>query len=402
MKLLFITDNFPPEVNAPASRTFEHCKEWAKSGLDVTVITCFPNFPFGKVYKGYKNVIIKREEMEGIKVIRVWSFMAPNKGFIIRTLDFISFSISAFLCGLTIKTDLIVATSPQFFTAIAGRKLGFFKKAPWVMEVRDLWPEQVLASTNVKRNFLIRYFEWQEKRCYKAASLIVTVTNSFVDKIRARGITENKFIVVRNGVDRKAFFGRDKNHELLSKLHLEGKFVVGYIGTHGVSQNLSFIIDSICEINDPSVTFLFLGEGAEKTKVEKLAKKLGVMNILFLPQVSKERVIDYLSLVDVSLVPLRKSELYKSVIPSKIFENAGMKIPILLGVDGEARQLVEKYGSGIYYDPDNKQSFLKAFEEIRKPSIYAELQKGCEVMAKDFDRQKLARYMQDSLTKVIK
>lgn len=143
MKLLFLTDNFPPEVNAPASRTYAHCKEWVNNGVDVTVITCAPNFPQGKVYKGYKNKLYQTENMDGIKVIRVWTYITGNEGFIKRTLDYISFSVFAFGAGLFQKFDLIVATSPQFFTALCGRTLSFWKRRPWVMEVRDLWPESI-------------------------------------------------------------------------------------------------------------------------------------------------------------------------------------------------------------------------------------------------------------------
>ena len=133
MRILFLTDNFPPEVNAPASRTFEHCREWVKMGADVTVVTCFPNFPQGKVYPGYKNKLYQKEMMDGIKVIRVWSYIVPNVGVLKRTLDFISYSVSSFIAGLFIKTDIIIATSPQFFTALSGRTLAFWKRKPWIM-----------------------------------------------------------------------------------------------------------------------------------------------------------------------------------------------------------------------------------------------------------------------------
>ena len=158
MRILFLTDNFPPEVNAPASRTYDHAKEWVKAGHDVTVITCFPNFPKGEVYDGYRNKLYQREQVDGINVIRVWSYIAANKGFFKRTLDFISFSITSFIAGLFVKTDVIVATSPQFFTALSGRTLSFWKRKPWVMEVRDLWPESIKTVGAMKDNLFIRYF----------------------------------------------------------------------------------------------------------------------------------------------------------------------------------------------------------------------------------------------------
>ena len=179
MKLLFITDNFPPEVNAPASRTYEHCKEWVKLGMDVTIITCAPNFPQGKVYDVYRNKIVSKEIIEGIKVIRVWSYITSNEGFVKRTLDYLSFSITSFLMGLFVKTNLIVATSPQFFVALSGRWLSFFKRKPWVMEVRDLWPESIKTVGAMKDGLLLHFFEWLELRLYKSATMIVSVTDSF-------------------------------------------------------------------------------------------------------------------------------------------------------------------------------------------------------------------------------
>ena len=177
MRILFLTDNFPPEVNAPASRTYDHCREWVKAGVEVTVITCAPNFPKGKVYDGYRNRLYSKEEMNGIKVIRVWSYIAANKGFIKRTLDYISYSVTSFIAGLFVKTDLIVATSPQFFTALAGRMLHRWRRKPWVMEVRDMWPESIKTVGAMNDNAFIRYFEWQEMRCYRSATRIVMVTD---------------------------------------------------------------------------------------------------------------------------------------------------------------------------------------------------------------------------------
>ncbi|HRP54117.1 MAG TPA: glycosyltransferase family 4 protein, partial [Fluviicola sp.] len=188
MRILFLTDNFPPEVNAPANRTYEHCKEWVKAGVEVTVITCVPNFPKGQVYPGYKNKWKQEEMIDGIRVIRVWSYITANEGFIKRVLDYISYSITAFLAGLWIKTDVIVATSPQFFTALSGRWLGFFKRKPWIMEVRDIWPESIVAVGAMKKGAAIRFFEWLEKRMYKSATQIVVVTDAFKKNIVEKGI----------------------------------------------------------------------------------------------------------------------------------------------------------------------------------------------------------------------
>ena len=395
MKILFLTDNFPPEVNAPASRTFDHCREWAKNGDEVTVITCAPNFPQGKVYPGYKNKFWQEERIEGIRVIRVWSYIVANKGFLKRTLDFISYSVSSFFAGLFVKSDLIVATSPQFFTALSGRALSFWKRTPWVMEVRDLWPESIKTVGAMKDNAFIRHFEWQEKRCYKSAKKIVVVTDSFRKKLIERGIPSEKIAVVKNGVDRSLFIPQQKDTELISKLKIDGKTVIGYIGTHGMAHKLDFIIQTASKLKDtnPEYHFLFIGNGAEKEKLLKLKVDLMCDNVTMLDSVPKAEVKNYISILDVCLINLRKSDLFTTVIPSKIFENAAMEVPILMGVEGEAKEIVEHYTAGICFEPENEEDFVDKLKIVTNPENQKAFKEGCKELAIDFDRKKLAEKM---------
>ena len=395
MKILFLTDNFPPEVNAPASRTFDHCREWAKNGDEVTVITCAPNFPQGKVYPGYKNKFWQEERIEGIRVIRVWSYIVANKGFLKRTLDFISYSVSSFFACLFVKSDLIVATSPQFFTALSGRALSFWKRTPWVMEVRDLWPESIKTVGAMKDNAFIRHFEWQEKRCYKSAKKIVVVTDSFRKKLIERGIPSEKIAVVKNGVDRSLFIPQQKDTELISKLKIDGKTVIGYIGTHGMAHKLDFIIQTASKLKDtnPEYHFLFIGNGAEKEKLLKLKVDLMCDNVTMLDSVPKAEVKNYISILDVCLINLRKSDLFTTVIPSKIFENAAMEVPILMGVEGEAKEIVEHYTAGICFEPENEEDFIDKLKIVTNPENQKAFKEGCKELAIDFDRKKLAEKM---------
>jgi glycosyltransferase involved in cell wall biosynthesis len=391
MRILFLTDNFPPEVNAPATRTYEHCREWVKKGAEITIITCVPNFPKGKVYEGYKNRFLQTEYVDGIKVIRVWSYIAANKGFVKRILDFVSYAIMAFLVGLFIKTDIVFATSPQFFTAIAGRKLSFWKRKPWIMEVRDLWPESIKNVNVMKDNFLIKYLEWEEMRCYRKAKAIVTVTDSFKKVIVSRGIPEKKFKVVKNGANLELFRPKVKDGALLRELRLESKFIVAYIGTHGMAHKLDFLLRAAQKLSNPNIHFLFIGDGAEKEGLVRLHKKLELTNVTLLSSVSKSKIVDFIASIDVALINLKKSELFKTVIPSKIFENAAMEKPILMGVDGESRRIVEKYHAGLFFEPENEQDFIEKVNCITEDTaLYEALQNGCRKLAKDFDRKKLA------------
>lgn len=393
MKILFLTDNFPPEVNAPATRTYEHCAEWVKQGAEVTVITCVPNFPKGKVYPGYKNKLVQTEIIDGIKVVRVWSYIAANEGFLKRTVDYISFSVSAFIAGIFEKTDLIVATSPQFFTALSGRNLSFWKRRPWVMEVRDLWPESIKTVGAMKDNLFIRYFERQEKRCYKSAKKIISVTDSFKHEIIGKGITAEKIEVVKNGANLALFQPMEPDQDLIESLNLKGKIILGYVGTHGMAHKLDFLMDCAKNLMHTNYHFLFIGSGAEREKLIHKKRTENISNVTLLDSVSKSEIKRYLSILDVSLINLKKDELFKTVIPSKIFENSAMQIPILLGVDGESRAILEKYKAGLFYEPENEKDFLDKLEKILQNDHKETYKKGGRQLALDFDRKKLAANM---------
>lgn len=399
MRILFITDNFPPEVNAPANRTYEHCKEWVNKGVEVTVITCVPNFPRGKVFDGYKNKWKQEEVIEGIRVIRVWSYISANEGFVKRILDYLSFSLSSFFVGLWVKTDVIIATSPQFFTALTGRWLHFFKRKPWIFEVRDLWPESIIAVGAMNRNFAIRYFEWLEKRLYRNASKIIVVTDAFKTKIGEKGINLDKIVVHKNGVDLSKYNLNKKNGKLLSQLNLNDKIVFGYIGTHGMAHGLDFILNTLVRIqeNHPRFHFLFIGDGAERKNLLHLNESLGLRNTTFIPSVAKSEVIEYLSIIDYALVNLRKSETFKTVIPSKIFEAAAMRKPILLGLEGETKGIIEHFGAGLCFEPENIQDFNEQLVNITRIEHQESFKEGCSKLAIAFDRKGIALEMLDTI-----
>ena len=403
MKILFLTDNFPPEMNAPATRTWEHCKEWVQQGIEVTVITCAPNFPKGKVFDGYKNKFIQSEIVDGIKVVRVWSYISSNSGFLKRIIDYISFAVMSFIVGLFHKTDIIIATSPQFFTTISGYLLSIFKRKPWVFELRDIWPESIKAVGAMKSSKLLDSFEKLELFLYRKADLIIPVTESFKSNLINRGVEASKIKVVKNGVDLTKYKPITKDLYLLKELNLSDKFVISYIGTHGMAHGLSFILSSIEKVNN-DFHFLFIGGGAEKESLVRQAKTLGLTNCTFLDFVSKDEIKRYISIIDIALVNLKKSDTFKSVIPSKIFENAAMMKPILLGVQGESEEIIRAYYAGECFLPEDKEDFLNKLqlmydEYLKKTLIY---NRGMSALVTDYDRSKLALSMLDELKLIIK
>ncbi len=399
MHILFLTDNFTPEVNAPASRTFEHCREWVRAGRQVTVITCVPNFPTGRIFPGYSNQLWQWEVMEGINVLRVWSYITANEGLVRRTIDYMSFMVTAVLAAIFVrKVDVVVTTSPQIFTACAGYAVSRLKRRPFVFELRDLWPESIRVVGAIRNATLLRWLERLELFLYRAASLIVTVTNSFKRNLIGRGIDGEKISVVTNGADLSRFHPRPKDAQLVEALGLTGKFVAGYVGTHGMAHSLETILQAAAALHGSpdgaNIRFLFLGDGAEKKRLQALAAKQALDSVIFLDTVRKDDVVRYWSLLDVSIIHLKKSELFTTVIPSKLFECMAMGIPVLHGVAGESAALVEKEAVGLIIEPENAKALadgvLKFYHD---PALRAKMGANGRAAAMRYDRAQLAREM---------
>lgn len=406
MHILFLTDNFPPEVNAPASRTHEHCRQWVAAGERVTVITCAPNFPKGRVFEGYRNRLWQEETIDGIRVIRVWSYITANEGFTRRVLDYMSFMLSAFIASLFVRgVDLVVGTSPQFFTAVAGWAVGAIKRIPFVFELRDLWPESIKAVGAMKESATIRWLERLELFLYRRAALIISVTNAFRDTLARRGIDPAKIEVVTNGVDIGRFSPRPKDEALLERHALKGCFVAGYIGTHGMAHALETLLDAAAQLQSradaANVRILLLGDGARKADLQAQARDRGLANILFVDSVPKDEVARYWSLLDLSIIHLRRTELFTTVIPSKLFECMGMGIPVLHGVQGESAGIVEREGAGLVFEPENAQALVDTLLLLRNDAALRGSSRERALRgAKAYDRQALALRMLETLRRV--
>lgn len=399
MHILFLTDNFPPESNAPASRTFEHCREWVRAGHQVTVITCAPNFPKGKVFDGYRNKLWQQDVMAGIRVIRVWSYITANEGFVKRILDYQSFMLTATLAAPFVGgVDVVVGTSPQLFTACAAYLVSRMKRIPFVFELRDMWPESIKAVGAMKDSAATRILERVEMFLYRKAARIVTVTHAFKDTLIRRGIDGNKVDVVTNGVDLSHFAPRAKDAELVQQLGLQGMFVAGYIGTHGMAHALETLLEAAQTLQQTpgteNVRLLFLGDGARKQDLETQAQAMGLGNVLFVDSVPKDQVVRYWSLLDVSVIHLRKTDLFTTVIPSKLFECMGMGLPVLHGVAGESADIVRREQVGEVFESENAQQLVAGLMRMRDQSdTFTTYQRNGLAAAKRFDRKNLAQTM---------
>nr|VFJ75669.1 MAG: hypothetical protein BECKFM1743A_GA0114220_108592 [Candidatus Kentron sp. FM] len=430
LHILFLTDNFPPEYNAPANRTFEHCREWVRAGHRVTIITCAPNFPTGRPFPGYRNRLWQRETMAGIHVVRVWTYMAPNAGFARRVFDYLSFLPGAVIASWFIRrVDVVVGTSPQFFTVCAAWLAATFKRVPWIFEVRDLWPESIRAvgamGGGVGRGIEGRGVEGDSRAIralarlarflYRRAHRVVVLTHAFKENLVGQGVASAKIDVVTNGVDLSRFQPRPKEAALVEELGLRGCFVAGYIGTHGMAHGLSTLLDAAALLDkDPGagdIRLLFLGDGARKAKLMAETQVRGLDNVLFLAPVERAEIPRYWSLLDVAVIHLRRSDLFETVIPSKLFECMAMGIPVVHGVRGESADIVRGERIGQLFEPEHAPGLAAALVRMRDNRAgarrigdgidYGELRENCLAAAKRYDRKRLALQMLEGIEQVV-
>lgn len=368
MKILFLTENFPPELNAAATRVFERACYWVDAGHAVTVLTCAPNFPEGRLFRGYRNRWHQVESMAGMRVVRVKSFITPNEGVFRRTLDFMSFMVTAFFTGLfEPRPDVIVATSPQFFTAVGGWALAACRRRPFVFELSDLWPASIVAVGAMKDGLLLRLTERLELFLYRRAAAVAALTDAFKANLIDRGIPAGKIAVVRNGVDIRRYAPQQRDAALAAEWGLEDRFTIGYVGTHGLAHGLDNVLAAAALMKgEDRVRFLLAGPGATRNALIAEAEERGLDNVVFMPAQPKDRMPAVWSLCDVALIHLRDDPVFADVIPSKMFEAMAMGLPLLLAVPpGEATAIAEEDGAGLAVTPEDPVALAAAVRQLR-------------------------------------
>ncbi|MCZ7560456.1 MAG: glycosyltransferase family 4 protein [Burkholderiaceae bacterium] len=404
MRILFLSDNFPPETNAPATRLHEHATRWVRAGHDVTVITCAPNFPEGKLFAGYENRWRQVETIDGIRVVRVKTYITANEGFVRRTLDYMSFMVTGFVAGLFEKRpDVVVSTSPQFFCALGTWALSGVRRLPWVFELRDLWPASIVAVGAMERSPVIRMLEKLELFMYRRADAIVSVTESFREDLASRGIDRAKIHVVINGVDLDRYAPRPRDQALARRFGLEGKFVLGYMGTHGMAHALERVLDAAELLRDrDDIAFFFAGAGAERANVERRVAERGLVNVKMIPRQPKEAMPALWSLCDLALIPLRNTPVFSTVIPSKLFEAMGMGVPVLMSLpEGEATGIVRRTGCGVCVAPEDPRAMADAVVALAGDGErMAALRSASAAAAPEYSRDRQAGRMVEVLGRV--
>jgi colanic acid biosynthesis glycosyl transferase WcaI len=392
------------ETNAAATRVHERAVFWRRWGHRVTVLTTAPNFPQGRLFDGYKNRWWQRETLDGIEIIRVKTFIAANEGVALRTLDFVSFMASAFVVGLFLRRpDVVVATSPQFFTAIGGWAIAALRRLPFVFELGDLWPRSILAVGALRAGRIIDLLERIELFLYRRAKVVIALTHAFKDNLVARGIPAAKITVIRNGVDLARYKPRTRDLDLAGSFGTADKFVVGYIGTHGLAHDLGNVLAAAERLRDGrAVAFLLVGAGAEREKLIAEAQRRALANVVFVPMQPKDAMASIWSLCDVALVHLKDSPAFSEVVPSKMFEAMAMGLPILLvSPAGEASQILVEDGAGLWVPAGDPSALADGVRRLFKdPSLCRALALRSLAAAQDYTRERQAELFIAALEQV--
>lgn len=406
MKILFLSDNFPPEGNAPATRLYEHAVRWVRAGHEVTVVTGAPNFPEGRVYPGYANRWRSVEDFDGIRVVRVKTYITANEGSVKRTFDYLSFMLSGFTGAMfERRPDIVVATSPQFFCAVAGWAVAALRRLPFVFELRDLWPASITAVGAMRPGPAIRFLEHVEMFLYRRATAIVALTHSFRKELIDRGVDAAKIEVVVNGVDLDQYQpAARKDSQLAAELDLEGRFVAGYLGTHGMAHALGRVLDAAELLRERAdIVFLFAGGGADRANVEQQVEARRLTNVRLLPRQPKQMMARLWSVCDVALIPLRDTPVFATVLPSKLFEAMGMGVAVVMSLpDGEATSIVRETGCGVCVPPENSAAMAQAVRELAgSTAILEALRARSAQAARAYSRETQAARMLFVLTNIV-
>ncbi len=400
MKILYLSQYFSPEMGAPAARAAELSRHWARDGHEVTVLTGFPNHPTGVVPPEYRSKfrrLVMREQVDGVSVVRTWLLPFPNRKAHERMLNYSSFCLSAASTGLFLsRPAVVIASSPQLLVGLSGWWVAHWKRVPFVFEVRDLWPESLAAvGMGDPESLLYRSLGNVAGFLYRRSDRVVVVTPAFQDHLVEHWrLPREKISVVQNGVETD-LFSPQASSGLRKELGAEGKFVVCYIGTMGMAHGLDTLVETAARLqgSKPEILFLLVGEGADKARIVALARARGLTNLRFVDQQPRHRIPAYICASDACLVLLKKTELFKTVIPTKMLEFMACARPVILGVDGQARKILEEAQAGIFVEPENAVDLMQAITRLVADPGWCELlgRNGRRHILQHYSRQQTAK-----------
>jgi glycosyltransferase involved in cell wall biosynthesis len=397
VRIAYVCHYFIPEPAAPAARVHEFARAWVRAGHAVTVITTFPNHPLGRIPLAYRGRWWATERLDGIRVLRCWLYAVPNRGVGRRGLDHLSFMLTALLFGLPRlgKVDVVIASSPTLFSALAAWLIARVRRIPFVLEVRDLWPEAIVGLGLIRPGPVVNVLKGLAWFLYRQAARVVVVTDAFADSLAAAGVPRAKLAVIPNGADTRMFAPTCDGASTRTALALDGQFVVAYIGSHGLSHGLGVVLDAAA--TQPDVTYLLVGDGADRDRLLAERERRGLANVVMRPSVDKAEVPGLYAAADVCLVPLRDVPVFEAFVPSKLFEMLAAGRPVIGAVRGEARDILARSGGALLVEPERGDQLAQAVDRLRAdPALRMELARNGRAFAEQhYDRDVLAaRYLE--------
>jgi glycosyltransferase involved in cell wall biosynthesis len=410
MNILIIHQYFLEEDDSGGSRWNEIARNWSEKGHSISVLCGMMHANGSKKRPEYKNKLFVRKNQGNIDVLRCHVSETYNKGFRGRLWGYFSFVFSSLYGGLfklKSKPDIIVVTSPPLFVALSGYIISKLKGIPFVFEVRDLWPESAIDTGVLKNKQIIQFAFWFEKFIYKKATLINVLTPAFYEILKTKKhVPEHKLILIPNAADfslSEDLFQTFDRELFREENDLQGKFVITYVGAHGVANHLQQIIEAGKELEDTNVLFLLIGKGMEKEHLIELAKEQNVQNVRFLESVPKKDVFKYIIASEMGISVLKKVDTFKTVYSNKTFDYMSCKKPILMAIDGVSRELVEKADAGSYIEPENKEEFSRVIRHyLNNPEILDKQGlNGYQYAKENFDRTLLSNLYLDKIQTVI-
>lgn len=408
MRILYLSQYFPPEAGATQTRAHEMARALVQAGHAVTMLAEFPNHPSGIIPARYRGKLFERDNLDGIEVIRVWVKASPQKTFASRMAFYLSFMCNAVLAGLCLarqRYDLVLATSPPLFTAAAGLALSTLRRLPLVIEVRDLWPAAAIALGELRNPAAIRWATRLEEGCYRRAEKIIVVTRRMQQALEQRGIDSAKLAWIPNGANTELFqFNGAARQKIRRELDLERKFVALYAGILGIAQGLETILQAARLLqNEPDFQFVLIGDGPQRAHLLRLKAELGLENVSILPEKPGVEIPGYLSAADVALIPLRRLELFEMAVPSKLFDAWACERPVVCAIAGEAQEIVDEARGGINVPAEDPVALAQAVRTLAAEPARRQAmgERGREITRRQYARQELARRLIETLQEVV-
>jgi glycosyltransferase involved in cell wall biosynthesis len=405
VRTLVVTHYFPPEIGAPQARLSELARFWTEAGDDVVVLTGMPNHPTGIVPPAYRRRLRSTEHVDGYRVERVWLYATPNEGFVKKTLGHLSFMVSGpLLAGRRVGGfDAVVVSSPTFFSIASAWLLARWKRARFVVEIRDLWPAIFVELGVLTNRHVISLLERLELAAYRAADEVIVVTEGFRQDLIARGVPAAKVHTIRNGVDLDRFDPSLDHDRASTRKQLgvaDDAVLVAYLGAHGISHGLDTVIEAAAQLEGArtDLTFVLVGEGSAKADLARDAARRDLSNLRMLPGVPRDQVPEILAVADICLVPLRDIPLFATFIPSKIFEYLGAGRPVIGAVRGEPAEILEAAGA-VVVEPGDATALAGAIADLADdPARCSAMgERGRAYVAEHSDRRRLAERYRELL-----